>query len=123
MSDPDSVGYKRPPKSTQFRPHQSGNPGGRPKKVASLREDLEAELSQQVTHKEGGRELQITKQQAFVKALVAAAIGGDARAGGALIGLARTSQSTTSAPSAADLALLEEFINREIDRRAAENNK
>lgn len=36
MADPsnagnDAVGYKRPPKHSQFKPGQSGNPGGKPK--------------------------------------------------------------------------------------------
>ena len=29
--DDDPVGYKTPPKNTQFQPGQSGNPKGRPK--------------------------------------------------------------------------------------------
>ena len=29
-SNDDTVGYGRPPKSTQFKPGQSGNPSGRP---------------------------------------------------------------------------------------------
>jgi hypothetical protein len=31
MTDDYEVGYKKPPKATQFKPGQSGNPAGRPK--------------------------------------------------------------------------------------------
>ena len=38
------VGYKRPPKKNQFAPGQSGNPSGRPNKVKSEKEAIEALL-------------------------------------------------------------------------------
>ena len=39
------VGYKRPPRNTQFVAGKSGNPSGRPQKVKSEKEVLEALLS------------------------------------------------------------------------------
>lgn len=32
----DMVGYKKPPRRTQFKPGQSGNPKGRPKKTSTV---------------------------------------------------------------------------------------
>src|ERR1700742_2968486 len=52
----DGVGYKRPPKHTQFRPGQSGNPKGRPKGTQNLKSDLREELGEIVRVREGDRE-------------------------------------------------------------------
>jgi len=38
--DDDAVGYKRPPKSKQYKPGQSGNPSGRKKKSRTSRMTL-----------------------------------------------------------------------------------
>jgi uncharacterized protein DUF5681 len=38
------VGYKCPPRHTQFKPAQSGNPGGRPKGRRSFRADIATAL-------------------------------------------------------------------------------
>jgi hypothetical protein len=43
------VGRSKPPKHTQWRPGQSGNPNGRPKKAASLTTLLKEELERPVT--------------------------------------------------------------------------
>jgi hypothetical protein len=80
QNDSNSVGYKQPPKSYQFRPGQSGNPNGRPKGTRNFKSDLRDELNETISVSEGGREVTISKQRAFIKRLVASAIAGDARA-------------------------------------------
>ena len=87
--DEDAVGYKRPPKSSQFKPGQSGNPRGRKKNVPNFKTDLTAELRQLIVVRENGRERRITKQQAFIKALMALAIKGDIRAINAIVACTR----------------------------------
>lgn len=82
------VGYKRPPKATQFKPGQSGNPKGRPKGVKNLATDLKEELEERITVTEGGKPLQVTKQRAMFKTLMAKALKGDSRAANVLINLA-----------------------------------
>ena len=42
---PYSVGYKRPPIHSQFKPRQTSNPNGRPKGRRNLKHDLQAEFS------------------------------------------------------------------------------
>ena len=81
MSD-DRAGYKRPPTATRFRPGESGNPSGRPKRCPSFRETLLARLAAPA----GGARHGNTKMQALVATLVDAAISGDARAQALVLG-------------------------------------
>jgi hypothetical protein len=75
------VGYKKPPKSTQFQPGQSGNPSGRPKRKAStFAESIERELNTVITVVESGKQLRITKRQAIVKQQTNKALTGDSKA-------------------------------------------
>lgn len=73
----DKVGYCKPPKHSQFKPGQSGNPRGRPRKNRSIEAMIKRELDQFVTMTEGGRELRISKREAIVKQFVNRAIKGD----------------------------------------------
>ena len=88
----DPAGYKRPPRRTQFQPGQSGNPRGRRKNVRNFTTDLLDELREQISVRENGRERRISKQRAFIKALVASAIKGDMRATSALVALCSRSR-------------------------------
>lgn len=74
------VGYKKPPKSGQFKPGQSGNPRGRPRGTKNLATDLQEELSAKIIVREGDNQETISKQRALVKALSARALQGDIRA-------------------------------------------
>ncbi|MEQ8441307.1 MAG: DUF5681 domain-containing protein [Alphaproteobacteria bacterium] len=74
------VGYKNPPKHTQFKPGASGNPKGRPKGTKNLKTDLSEELSERIPVKIDGKEKRISKQRAILKALIAKAAHGDPRA-------------------------------------------
>lgn len=81
------IGYRRPPKATQFKPGRSGNPHGRPKGSRNLVTDLAAELSESITVREGGKARRISKQRALIKSLMAKALQGDVRATAALLAL------------------------------------
>jgi hypothetical protein len=74
-----SVGYGRPPKYSQFKPGQSGNPAGRPKGRRNLHTELIEELNETVDFTEKGEKKKITKARAIIKAVVAKAAGGDIR--------------------------------------------
>jgi hypothetical protein len=82
MSNDYEVGYKKPPKATQFKKGKSGNPKGRPKEARNLRTDFEAELAERIFVSEGGCRKAISKLRAMMKALVAKALQGDIRACG-----------------------------------------
>lgn len=124
--DPGRVGYKRPPKHSQFRPGQSGNPSGRPKRKPSLTDDLAAELAEMISIVDGGRQLQVSKQRAIVKALVNAAMTGDLRAAAAVINLSATvvdndaADAQEGADRSHDDELLEKYVEREVSRRSSE---
>ena len=75
-----SVGFKKPPRQTQFKPGQSGNPSGRPKKRAmSFAESFEKELNTFIFGTIGGKRRRFTKQDAIVKHQIKKAIDGDQR--------------------------------------------
>ena len=75
------VGYGKPPHETRFKPGQSGNPGGRPKRNAiTLVEALARELNTSITVTEGGKPKKITKLVAMAKQLTIKAVNGDLKA-------------------------------------------
>jgi hypothetical protein len=74
------VGFGRPPRSTQFRPGQSGNPAGRPRGAKNFATALEEELQARVTITENGKRKHISKQEVIAKRLVNKAVSGDLKA-------------------------------------------
>jgi hypothetical protein len=75
------VGYKKPPKETQFKSGKSGNPQGRPKKVApSLADAFLAFSERYISVIENGERKRKTMIEAFVAQLFAAALKGDRQA-------------------------------------------
>jgi Family of unknown function (DUF5681) len=75
------VGYGKPPKHTQFRKGQSGNPKGRPKKELSIPELIRKVSLSTVTVKgENGQYYEMPKTQAAITQLVNAAVKGDPKA-------------------------------------------
>ena len=84
MSDDDhddyEVGYGKPPKDTQFKPGQSGNPKGRPKGTQNFKTDLKEVLSDPVQITQGGKTITVTKQQALIMRSTAEGLKGNQRA-------------------------------------------
>lgn len=107
------VGYRRPPKHTQFRPGQSGNPLGRPTRTISIASELADELSRTIQGHGG----EITQVRAIVRRLVADAVAGDAKVALMLIGLcAKLFRDQEADPRAAeDDAFVEKLGAREPD--------
>ncbi len=76
-SEPYEVGYGKPPKTGQFKPGQSGNPKGRPKKSKNSAVLLNLELDQRIVIQENGKKRTITKREAILKQLVNGAMSGN----------------------------------------------
>jgi Family of unknown function (DUF5681) len=99
MPDPKSskpsdyvVGYRRPPKATQFTAGNSGNPNGRPKGSKNFSTLFAEELAQTVTLTENGKRKKMPKQQALAKQLVNKALSNDPKAAALVLDQIRRSE-------------------------------
>jgi hypothetical protein len=75
-----SVGYKRPPRHTQFKPGQSGNPNGRPRRVPTVDQVFLKELQSRISVTTGGTKRSMSKLQAIAKQFFNKALSGDQKA-------------------------------------------
>ena len=103
-------GYGKPPKETQFKPGQSGNPKGRPKNTKNLKTDLKEEIHEHIQITEGGQPKKVSKQRAILKRTVEKALKGDMRATELIIKLTVTH-------------LLDEEIQNEVQDLVAEDKE
>ena len=118
MASKQKSGFGHPPKHSQFKKGTSGNPRGRPKNVASFRTDLAAELQEKLLLTVNGKDCRITKQRAFIKTLMAAAIKNDIRAVNALLACMKyfgvgAEEQVAETVDIEDLDLLEDYIARQ----------
>jgi len=124
--------YRKPPKASQFKPGQSGNPKGRPKGVRNFETDLDEALRALVEVKTNGGVRRITMQKALLQTLAEKARDGDLRAIQHLSSLIlRLMDSRSEAPATVlesnDRAILDEYYEErkalEADRAASGSSK
>lgn len=83
----DDVGYRKPPKRTQFKPGKSGNPKGRAKGQRNLRSDLTSLLKKPVTIREDGELRRVSRQEAILLSLFEKAVRGDVKASSQMLAI------------------------------------
>lgn len=115
------VGWGKPPQHTRFKKGHSANPKGRPRGTRNLKTDLINELGGHIRVREGDREILISKQEAFLKSLIARALKGDARASALLINMMAKLLDVASAPAPTEVSADEqEIIDAYYSRRFAD---
>lgn len=79
-ADPGYVGYKNPPKRTQFQKGQSGNPKGRPKGAKGLKTLARERLTEKVVVKSAAGPKRMTRLDAMMLKMIELAFAGNMRA-------------------------------------------
>ena len=77
MADDHEIGYKKPPRHSQFKKGRSGNPKGRPKGTRNFKTDLREVLAAPVTIRQNGRATTVSSQCAAFMQLQAGAVKGE----------------------------------------------
>jgi hypothetical protein len=79
---------RTPSRPSRFKPGQSGNPRGRPKKKSpSIKTDLSRIIQEKIGVTKGGRQEKITRGAAMLHAIFSKALNGDVRAATAIMTL------------------------------------
>jgi hypothetical protein len=115
------VGYAQPPKHTQFRPGQSGNPTGQRKKRESLQEIVANVLFAKMEVQLGGRTEKIPGVAGLMRIAMSRALQGDYKFLMAVIAFIRLSglsdmggdALTPETDTSTDQAILADFLKRQ----------
>jgi hemerythrin-like domain-containing protein len=115
----DTIGFRKPPKATQFKKGQSGNPKGRPKGKPNATTAILRAISAKVVITENGHRRTVTKLEAAMMQLVNKAASGNLQAlrlAAALTQLAeeriQKETSTTILGRDTDQELLQQLVQR-----------
>ena len=87
MAKDYEIGFKKPPKKTQFKKGATGNPKGRPKEVKNLKSVVRDEAYSKVVIKEDGKTRTVTKLEALIKRTMAKGLQGDNKAASTALAL------------------------------------
>lgn len=120
---PYEVGYSRPPAATRFRPGQSGNPRGRPRKSRlpdhfpklheeRLKQVTLQEAYRKITIRDGDRTVDLTIAEAVIRSIGLNAAKGDKRSQKMFTELLRTVEMENK-------ALYDEYLKTMIEYKSA----
>jgi Family of unknown function (DUF5681) len=104
-------------RATRFRPGQSGNPRGRPKRPRGIAALVERALDEEVEAKENGEKRRMTKRLAMVKQLANGAAKGEHRATQLILALLRDDKGPPAAPEPERLDEDDAVVVAELVRR------
>lgn len=116
------VGYGKPPKATQFRKGESGNPRGRPKGQRNLATELHLALNETVVVTEHGKRKRLTKRTVICRQLANRSAAGDLAALRLLLPLITQAEAAEASASTAEAPLdpeLERTLTRALFARLA----
>lgn len=88
------VGYRKPPKNTQFKKGQSGNPKGRPKgnnDHLAIGKTIMKMFDSEISAKEGNKTVKMHKLEAFAAMLYSKAMSGNIQAAKLLLEIIKNS--------------------------------
>jgi hypothetical protein len=88
MADEYEVGYGKPPRDSQFKKGQSGNPKGRSKNTRNLKTDLAKILQKRISVREGERKFRVSGQEGMLMSRMSKCLKGDTKAINTLVNLA-----------------------------------
>lgn len=115
------VGYGKPPKKTQFKPGQSGNPKGRTKGSRNgIYTYIQRELNSSITLTDGSK---ITKEQGFARQLTNKALRGDIQSQKLLFNIHQKGQRKDKAELFMGRLIKEGYITEEMIDNFLYHNK
>jgi hypothetical protein len=109
------VGYGKPPKKTQFKPGQSGNPKGRPKGAKNESTILNGILNRKLEIREAGRARKISVLEAMLLKFTEDALKGNTKSAAFLLNRYRGADGTDFEPGDLDQddrKILDDFAKR-----------
>jgi hypothetical protein len=120
----DKSGFKRPPKATQFKSGQSGNPKGRPKGSRNLKTDLNDLMKKRIVIREDGEARRISRQEAVLLSLFGKAARGDVRASTTLVNMVmKLNPETSDSSRPSDISHNDQHIIDDFLRRMGRNSE
>jgi Family of unknown function (DUF5681) len=112
-----TIGYRRPPVATRFKPGHSGNLGGRPKGARSARSMARATLEQRIVVSRSGVRKRMSVREIAFQCLAEKAMAGDLKALNFLLALEDAQQSlegdATPASAEKSLKIIQQFFERQ----------
>ncbi len=97
-----SVGYGKPPRNTQFKKGQSGNPNGRPKGSTNPTDLINTLLRKRVTVTQNGKATKLPVIEVILTKVISKALGGDHKALRFVFDMAKAANQNTTSTSIAE---------------------